>query len=350
MLMVTKRWCRYCALASGLLLLTSCSSTSINPFSVPSALDPHGPSAARLANLWWVMLAFGAAVWVFVIALLVTILLQRRRGTSITDPDSEGGDVGRNSLTWGGIVLPLIVVSIVFGFSIYTFAVAENIGDHPAVKIEVVGRRWWWEIKYPDQEITTANEIHIPVGVPVEIKLESADVIHSFWVPQLNGKVDLVPAEINHIKLQADQVGVYHGQCAEYCGLQHAHMGFLVFAQSNEDFNKWLAAQQQPAPTPTNQTAVQGQLVFKSAGCVFCHPVDGLDEKDVDRSIVDLGPDLTHIHSRRSIAASTLINTRGNLAGWIVDAQHVKPGSLMPNMRVNSQDLQALLAYLETLE
>jgi cytochrome c oxidase subunit 2 len=149
--------------------------------------------------------------------------------------------------------------------------------------------------------------------------------------------------------LQADKPGVYRGQCAEFCGLQHAHMGLMVVAESGDDFNKWVKAQQQPAAAPTDPAALQGQNVFMSAGCVFCHTVRGLDDKQIDRSSVDLGPDLTHISSRMTIAAASLEQNRGNLAGWIVDAQHVKPGSLMPNMQIDSQDLQALLDYLETL-
>jgi cytochrome c oxidase subunit II len=213
----------------------------------------------------------------------------------------------------------------------------------------VVGRRWWWEVKYPDQGMTTANEIHIPVGVPVQVQLQSADVIHSFWVPELHGKMDLVPTRINNIMIQADTAGVYRGQCAEFCGLQHAHMGLMVIAESKSDFDKWIRAQEQPAAAPTDQTALQGQQVFMSAGCVFCHTVRGLEDKEIDRSGVDLGPDLTHLSSRLTIAGASLTNNKGNLAGWVVDAQHVKPGSLMPNIYINSEDLQNLLAYLETL-
>jgi cytochrome c oxidase subunit 2 len=245
--------------------------------------------------------------------------------------------------------MPLIIIGIVFGFSIYTLAKVENPNEKTPIKIEVVGRRWWWEVKYPDQGITTANEIHLPVGIPVQIQLQTADVIHSFWVPELHGKMDLIPTRINNIVLQGNQVGVYRGECAEFCGLQHAHMGFMVVVQSRADFKNWLSTQQQPAAAPTDPTALQGQQVFMNAGCVFCHTVRGLDDKAIDRSSVDLGPDLTHLDSRLTIAGASLTENQGNLAGWIIDAQHVKPGSLMPNMYLNSQDLQALLAYLETL-
>ena len=161
--------------------------------------------------------------------------------------------------------------------------------------------------------------------------------------------MDLVPTRINKITIQADNPGIYRGECAEFCGLQHAHMGFMVVAESEADFNAWVSAQQQPAPEPTDPTAMEGQQVFFSAGCVYCHPVRGLNDKDVDRSAVDLGPDLTHFYSRLTLASGTLTRNRGNLAGWISDAQHIKSGALMPNIYLNSEDLQALLVYLETL-
>jgi cytochrome c oxidase subunit II len=348
MKMLSLRWRRYAPWCLAL-LVSACAADPISPPRTPSALDPQGPGAARLAELWWVMFAFGTAVFLLVVALLVAALLRGRRGTSATVPDSYGGDTGRRWPIWGGIVLPLVVIGIVFGYSTYTLAALDGPPGEPAIEVHLVGRRWWWEVSYPREGITTANEIHIPVGVPVQLQLESADVIHSFWVPELHGKVDLIPTRINHLTLQADQPGVYRGECAEFCGLQHAHMGLMVVAQSMEDYTTWLAAQQQSAATPTDPAAVQGQAVFMSAGCVFCHTVRGLDDKSIDRSSVDLGPDLTHLNSRLTLAGASLTKNEGNLAGWIVDAQHVKPGSLMPNMPLNSQDLQTLLAYLATL-
>jgi len=350
MFVVIKRLCRCGTFFLTLVLLNACSTISPSLPGTPSALDPHGPAAARLANLLWVMLAFGTTVLVLVVGLLFAALWRNRRATSATAPDSRDGDVGRNWVIWGGIALPLIVIGIVFAYSVYTLASVENPLAPPAVKIEVVGRRWWWQVKYPDQSVETANEIHMPVGVPIQIKLESADVIHSLWVPELHGKMDLIPTRINYLTLQADQAGVYRGMCAEFCGLQHAHMGFMVVAQSNDDFNNWVRAQQQEAAEPTDQTAKQGQQVFMAAGCVFCHTVRGLDDKELDRSGVDLGPDLTHLYSRLTIAGASLTRDQGNLAGWIVDPQHIKPGSLMPNPSLPSQDLQKLLAYLATLQ
>ncbi len=346
--MMQRLW-RTAPLLLPLLLIAGCASSPISPPRTPSALDPRGPGAAHMAQLWWVMLALGAAIWVLVMALLFAALLRRRRGSSATAPDSSGGDTGRRWPIWGGIALPVVVLAVVFGYTIYTLAAVETSPGQTPVNIKIIARRWWWEVHYPDQGIATANEIHIPVGVPVGIELQSADVIHSFWVPELHGKMDLIPSRINYVNIQADQAGTYRGECAEYCGLQHAHMGFMVVAQSTADFDTWVTAQQQPAPPPSDPATTQGQQVFVSSGCVFCHRVVGLDDKAVDRSYVDFGPDLTHLNSRLTIAGASLTRNRGNLAGWIVDTQHVKPGNLMPNVLLNSQDLQNLLAYLESL-
>jgi cytochrome c oxidase subunit II len=186
--------------------------------------------------------------------------------------------------------------------------------------------------------------------MPVQIQLQSADVIHSFWVPELHGKMDAIPTRVNHLTLQADHEGTFRGECAEFCGLQHAHMGFMVVAETGAAYNTWVAAQKRPAESLVDPAALRGQQVFMSSGCVFCHTVRGLNDKSIDRSAVDLGPDLTHLSSRLTIAGASLTQNLGNLAGWIVDAQHVKPGSLMPNQYVSGEDLQALLAYLTSLQ
>jgi cytochrome c oxidase subunit 2 len=264
-------------------------------------------------------------------------------------PDSRDGDAGRQWLIRGGIILPLIVLSIVFGYTVYTLATVENGQDRAALRVNVTARRWWWEVEYPSQDVTTANEIHIPAGVPVQFQLRSEDVIHSFWIPQLHGKMDVIPPHITYLTLQADQPGIYRGECAEYCGLQHALMGLLVVAQSPSDFEQWLAAQKQPALAPGDATAQQGQQVFISSGCVYCHAVRGLDQKNLVASTPDLGPDLTHLNSRLTIVGASLTNNPGNLAGWVMDAQHIKPGSDMSEFSLNSRDLQSLLAYLQSL-
>ncbi len=346
--MLIKRACRAIPLLLILLLSSACGVASTSPAQLPSALNPRGPAAAHLASLWWVMLAFGTAIFLLVIGLLFAALLRGRRATAATAPDDANPDKGRNWPLFA-IGLSVIVLAIVFGYNVYTLAVVENPPNNPGIKIQVIARRWWWEVRYTDSGIETANEIHIPVGVPVHIELTAYDVIHSFWVPQLHGKMDAIPTRINSLTIQADQPGVYRGQCAEFCGLQHANMGFLVIAQSKADYNNWLHDQEQSAASPTDPAAQKGQQVFLSAGCAFCHMIRGLDDTDVVRTDVRLGPDLTHLQSRMTIAAATLPDNTGNLAGWVSDAQHTKPGSLMPEMYLNSQDLQNLLAYLQTL-
>lgn len=347
---MVKRLCRAGIFLAFILLISACSNPAISPPISPSTLDPHGPDAAHIAQLWWVMFGFGTVIFLIVIVLLFAAILRGRRATAETDPDQPSADEGRNWPILGGILLPLVVLAIVFGYNIYTLAAVENPYGKPAVEIEVVGRRWWWEVKYPDEGVVTANEIHIPVGKPVAIKLQTADVIHSFWVPELHGKMDLIPKRINKIVIQADKPGVYRGECAEFCGLQHAHMGLMVVAQSQADYDNWVQAQSQSAAQPADPVTQTGQQVFMSAGCVFCHVVRGLDDKEIDRSGIDLGPDLTHLDSRLTIAGASLTKNRGNLAGWVIDAQHVKPGSLMPEMHINSEELQALLVYLESLK
>lgn len=349
MITIKKRLFCYGALFFPLLFATACTAESLSPSKNPSALDPYGPAAARITSLWWVMFAFGAAIFLLVLGLLFAAYQKHQRATNETVPDSSDGDTGRNWLIRGGIALPLVVLAIVFGYNIYTLAAVENPQGQAAFHIKVVAKRWWWEIQYPDQGITTANEIHIPIGLPVQFQLDSTDVIHSFWVPSLHGKMDVIPMHTNYITLQADQAGVYRGECAEYCGLEHALMGFTIVAQSKDDFNAWLADQKQPATAPVDPAAKQGEQVFISAGCVYCHTVNGLDNKHIVQSSTRLGPDLTHLNSRLTIAGATLTNNPNNLAGWVIDSQHIKQGIDMPKEPLNGQDLQSLLAYLQTL-
>lgn len=343
-----KRWCRYAILFLVGTVLNACATEPVVPASNRSTLDPQGPGAAKLAELWWVMFGFGTFIFVLVTVLLIAALMRKRRATSETQPEMTS-DVGRNWVIWGGIALPLVILAIVFGYNLYTLA-AVTAPQDPVMTIKVIGRRWWWEVQYPNDGITTANELHIPVGMPVKVVLQTADVIHSFWVPRLHGKVDLIPERINDIVIQADKADVYGGECAEYCGLQHAHMNFMVVAQNDADFKAWISAQQKPSTPPADDPAKRGQQVFLDAKCAVCHVVKGLDDSSVDASDVDLGPDLTHLFSRLTIAGATLTNNRESLANWITNAQHVKPGSLMPNTTLNNDDLQALITYLETLQ
>jgi cytochrome c oxidase subunit 2 len=216
------------------------------------------------------------------------------------------------------------------------------------VVVEVRGQQWWWEITYPDQvasnTVVTANEIHIPTGRPVMLRLSSLDVIHSFWVPSLHGKMDLIPSRINTTWMQADRPGVFRGQCAEFCGLQHAHMGLFVVAEPPESFDRWLANERRPAVEPFDAVRRRGKELFFNAPCLLCHSIRGTE------AFGQVAPDLTHFGSRRSIGAATLPNTTGNLAGWITDSHRIKPGNRMPPMSIASEDMQPLLAYLEGLK
>lgn len=310
----------------------------------PSSLDPRGPAAANIAELWWVMFLLGTAIFVLVVGLMLFGLFARRNAP---EPDERQGN---RWIVIGGIIMPSIVLAVVFLFTMRSSAMTANEPGTGALTIEVIGRRWWWEVNYPEQGVITANEIHIPVGTPIEFLLKSGDVIHSFWVPQLAGKMDLIPGRDNRLILQADEAGVYRGECAEYCGLQHARMQFIVIAQNPAEFEQWIASQQQVAELPQDELAARGQEVFVSAGCVYCHTVRGLDSGDVDRSAVDLGPDLTHLASRTTIGAGIRANNRGNLSGWISNPHGIKPGVLMPATLLPGEELQALLAFLESLQ
>jgi cytochrome c oxidase subunit II len=210
--------------------------------------------------------------------------------------------------------------------------------------IRVIGHMWWWEVRYPEQRIVTANEIHIPAGQPVRLELTSADVIHSFWVPRLHGKRDLIPGLETVFWIQADEPGVYRGQCAEYCGTQHANMAFHVVALPKEQFDAWLAAPGKARPSPANADGSPGYRVFLKAGCGQCHAIDGTP------AIGTAGPDLTHVGSRGSIGAGMLPNNRGNLAGWVANPQAIKPGAKMPRTYLSGDDLMALVSYLEGLK
>ena len=243
----------------------------------------------------------------------------------------------------GVLLFALLVSSFLAGRAITMTRTDEN-----ALTIEVTGHQWWWEVRYddptPSNIFTTANEIHIPVGVPVVIQLKSTDVIHSFWVPNLAGKKDAIPGKSSSVWLRADRAGVYRGQCAEFCGMQHAHMAFTVVAEPPEQFQAWLASQRRPATEPATDAERRGQQVFLSSPCIMCHAVRGTQANAA------YAPNLTHVASRGSIAADTLPNTREHLSGWVSNSQAAKPGNLMPPMSLTPEDLQSVVEYLQSLK
>lgn len=326
-------------------LLYGCGGVTIAP-EIPSQLDPRGPAAADINALWWILFGLGTAVFVMVTAVLLYVVYSRWRLEQ--QPAERAPDLRRVSgtgwIVWGGVVIPFVILMVVVFFATRSLAFHMNPPAPSPLTIEVIGQMWWWEVRYPEFEFVTANEIHIPVGQPVEVRLTSRDVIHSFWIPQLQGKQDMTPGRIDSIWLQADEAGVYRGLCAEFCGLQHSKMHFIVVAEPADQFDDWLEQQRQPAPSPDNELARRGQQLFLESSCIYCHTIRGTD------AIGDVGPDLTHLISRRTLGAGILDNTPGNLAGWIVDPQHFKPGNLMPPTNLDSDDLQALLTYLDTLE
>ncbi len=308
---------------------------------VQSMVHPAGPAAAEIARLWWVMLGAFTGVFVLVMVLMMYAIGRRSAPANVGVPSSPPGG-RRGFIVAGGVVLPIVVLTPLYVYSLLASARLRMPAD--AQTIRVVGHMWWWEVRYPDHGIVTANEIHIPVGKPVRLELTSTDVIHSFWVPRLHGKRDMIPGITTEFWIQADEPGIYRGQCGEYCGTQHTNMAFEVIALAPDEFSKWLEEQTQPE-TPSESVEVErGRQVFMTAGCKQCHAIEGTSATG------NAGPDLTHLASRRMIGGALLPNTAGNLAGWIADPQAIKPGVKMPRTYLEANDSQALVTYLESLK
>jgi cytochrome c oxidase subunit 2 len=310
---------------------------------IQSALHPAGIQAARIGHLFWVLLAICVVVWV-VVAVVAWAAIRRGR-QPVASPATDRQLAWRVGAAAG---VTLLVVTGILLQTVLTGRAMDTLRTGDALRIQVTGNQWWWDIVYlhanPSLQVTTANEIHIPVGRPVAINLLSNDVIHSLWIPNLQGKIDLVPGRLNQLWLQADRPGVFRGQCAEYCGAQHANMALVVVAEASDDFERWLAGNRAPAPAPVTAEQQRGKDIVERGPCAMCHAIAGTSAG------ARTAPDLTHVASRSTIAAGALPNTRGYLAGWIVDPQHIKPGSRMPSTGLRSEELQAVLAYLETLK
>jgi cytochrome c oxidase subunit 2 len=307
-----------------------------------TTLDPQGPEAASVADLWWLMFGLGVAVFALVAGLLFAGLF-RRRPPAEGEPGLEGPARSRRWLVGGGVALPLVVIGVVLAATVATMRDVSRAAPQGALVVEVVGHQWWWEVRYPDAGVTTANELHLPVGRPVAVQLTSADVIHSFWVPALAGKLDALPDGTNTLVLRADEPGEHRSECAEFCGLQHANMRLIVTAEPSDAFEAWVAGQQRPAAQPAADPARRGQEVFVDAGCASCHAVRGTAAEAGE------GPDLTHVASRPTLGAGALPNTAGDLADWVADPHASKEGALMPAADLSEEDLADLLAYLEGL-
>ena len=307
-----------------------------------------GPQTRHFLNLWWLTVTVSGAVFVAILAALVYALYQAPRATHITAPVLHRSEAGtRTRVVWAVSISSVLLVALILA-SVLTDRALGRLPLGAAIQIEVSAHQYWWEARYQSAEasraFTTANELHIPVGRPVDVTLTADDVIHSFWVPNLQGKKDLIPGHTATIQLRADEAGTFRGQCAEFCGMQHAYMAFFVIAEPPDEYRAWTERQQSPAEPPANEEQKAGSTVFMSSTCAQCHTIAGTPATG------RIGPDLTHLASRKTIAAGMLPNTKGHLAGWIVDPQQIKPGVNMPPSELAAPDLNALLAFLETLQ
>jgi len=304
----------------------------------PPVLDPAGPYAGSIATLSWVLIALTVAVFLVVLAALWLALFGRR--------DVRRRLGGERAIWIGGVAFPVVVLT---GLLVWGLTLTRHLSEPaagPELRMRVSGEMWWWRVDYLDGAgriaMRDANELHIPVGRTIAIELVSPDVVHSFWVPQLSGKLDMVPGRTNFIRIQADRPGVYAGQCAEYCGGPHALMGFMVIAHAPDDYARWLARRRAPPAPPADAQAQAGASLFMTAGCAACHRIAGTPANGL------AGPDLSFVGSRRTLGAGILPNHRGTMIGWIGDSQAIKPGNRMPPYRVLAADeLEALAIYLE---
>ncbi|HEX6761618.1 MAG TPA: cytochrome c oxidase subunit II [Gaiellaceae bacterium] len=308
-----------------------------------NALAPKSHQATDIARLFWWMM--GIAWGGLALVVLMLLLAWRRARRKRSDDPKEGERTAFRVVIGGGIVFPIVLIAALFVVAdIFVIKTTQAPAKGATeMTIRVIGHQWWWEVKYPGTTAVTANEIHIPARTPVRVDVSSADVIHSFWVPRLNRTIDAFPGRTNSIELYADAAGRYRGQCDEFCGLQHAHMAFYVFADPPKRFRAWLANMEKPAAAPQGALAQRGQQVFLNGPCANCHTIRGTSASS------DVGPDLTHLQTRTTLAALAIPNRRADLAGWIENSQHVKPGNQMPDIRLSGSQLHALLAYLEQL-
>jgi cytochrome c oxidase subunit 2 len=325
------------AAAPVLLSLTGCGVAQ-------SVLDPKGVQAERIAQLFWFFTAVSGLVWILVTLVLCLAIVRDRGALPAENPLLVDQTLDRRmGVIVGSLAGLTTAILVVFTMSSYlaTRGLAAS-GD--AIGIEVTGYQWWWNVKYenrdPSQIFETANELHIPVGRPIRITLKAADVIHSFWVPNLTGKQDLIPGQDNILSFTAKKAGKYRGQCAEFCGWQHAHMAFFVVAESREEFEAWRTSQLNAASAPSEKEAMLGEQIFMMRGCALCHTIRGTTAGG------RTGPDLTHVASRLTLAAGTLPNSRENLVEWIADPQKFKPGNKMPKVALKEPELDAVAVYL----
>jgi cytochrome c oxidase subunit II len=303
-----------------------------------STLSPDSHASSTIATLWWVMFVGSAVIFAGVVALLLVGVL-RRRGEETPSKRSPG----QRFVAVLGLIVPAGILVLLFILSLSSIPATSPSSSSAGLTVDVVAHQFFWDVSYPGHGVRSANEIHIPVGVPVNVEVTSGDVIHSLWVPALNRKVDVIPGRTNVVTFNANRAGRFRGQCAEFCGPEHAEMALYVIAQPRAEFDAWLASESHPNTLPTSVLLERGQQIFLGSDCEYCHTIAGTNASGT------IGPDLTHIGSRSTLAAGTIPNTPGSLAGWIVDPQHIKPGNKMPGTSLDGRDLQALVAYLESL-
>jgi cytochrome c oxidase subunit II len=307
----------------------------------PPTLDPISPQGAAILELFVLAMVPSTLIFLLIVGLLAYIVVRYRARPGDGEPIQVEGHRG---LEIGWTVGPVVLLVALFLLTVRTMRTVEA-QPSDALRVEVVGNQWWWAYRYPDLGVVTANELHVPVGQPLRLELTATDVVHSFWVPQFGWKRDAIPGKTNLMSVRVDRAGVFEGACAEYCGLQHAWMRIRVVAQTGAEFDAWVIAQRQPAPAPTNPTAQRGQQVFEANTCVACHTVQGT------AATGRVGPDLSHVGDRATLAGGVLENTPDNLGRWIRDPQAVKSGALMPAYaNLPDADLTALVAYLEGLK
>jgi cytochrome c oxidase subunit 2 len=324
-----------------LLLATACVSLAgCGNRRSPKILGGSGNESHRVSGLWWLM--FGLAAFVYlVVGGFIVLASVRGRGT----PAGRRSRLSDHGFIWvGGIIAPLAILMTLAAFTVNTTSALRKASPND-LRVNIIGKRWWWAVEYPSLRITTANEIHVPAGQPLELRVDSDNVIHSFWVPELAGKMDAVPGQHNYLRFTATKPGKYRGLCAEYCGTQHAWMEFLVIVHTPGDFGRWATRVQTLSnKAPANEQQARGQLVFESSACSGCHRIRGTQAQ------ADIGPDLTDVGQRTTLGSLRIPNTTGNLAGWIANSQTLKPGNLMPPQYLSPGDLQAVVAYLQSLK
>jgi cytochrome c oxidase subunit II len=333
-------------LGGGLLAASLCFAAPQNPSQLPSIFDPHSTPTKSIYHLSLFVLSVTGLIFLVVFGLLsyVVVKFRNRQGDAGREPTQVYGST-QIELAW--TIIPILIVVVLF---LATARVIHSVQDAPkpeaALEVVAIGHQFWWEFRYPKLGVVTANELHIPVSeaarpTPTFLTLLSADTDHSFWVPQLAGKTDLIPNRVNHMWMDPYQTGIFLGQCAQYCGTQHAKMLLRVYVDTPDEFDAWVRAQTQPAVQDAG--VISGRHIFESTACINCHAIGG--------NVADgrFGPDLTHLMSRQTIASGAAENTKANLRLWVQTPDAIKPGSLMPAMQLSNADLDALVDYLETL-